>query len=134
MKEIRSEVERVVSTANEGASNLKGGREDLRRIREILSDITDYTYEVAEKATLIVSITQKQKEKAGRTVEITTAVARIAKENVKSTEHVETAVERHGETIKATIAASDRLAERSKDLNKVVSRFVLNNRSGHVKG
>ncbi len=129
VKEIRSEVERVVAAANEGASNLKGGREDLRKIREILSDITDYTSEVAEKATLILSLTHKQKEKAGRTVEITNEVARIAKENVQSTEKVESAVERHGETIKATMEASERLAVRSKELMKVVSRFVLDNRS-----
>ena len=129
VKEIRSEVERVVATAHEGASNLKGGREDLRKIREILSDITDYTSEVAEKATLILSLTHKQKEKAGRTVDITNEVARIARENVQSTEQVEAAVERHGETIKATMAASDRLAVRSNDLMKVVSRFVLDNRN-----
>jgi methyl-accepting chemotaxis protein len=129
VKEIRIEVERVVTAASEGAANLKGGREDLRKIREILSDITDYTAEVAEKATLILSLTHQQKEKATRTVEITTEVARIAKENVRSTEEVEAAVEKHGETVKATMAASDRLAERSKDLIKVVSRFVLDNKA-----
>ncbi|MFQ5464733.1 MAG: methyl-accepting chemotaxis protein, partial [Thermodesulfobacteriota bacterium] len=45
VKELRQEVERVVASASEGTSNLKGGREDLRSIRSILVDITNYTSE-----------------------------------------------------------------------------------------
>lgn len=126
VKEVKSEVERVVSTASEGASYLKGGRDDLRKIRDILADITNYTSDVAEKATLILGLTHKQKESAEKTVEKIEEVARIARENVSSTELVEGAVEKHGAAINETIAASQKLSELSKELKTVVASFNLN--------
>ncbi|MBI5491944.1 MAG: methyl-accepting chemotaxis protein [Deltaproteobacteria bacterium] len=125
VKDLKLEVERVVASASEGTSNLKGGRNDLRKIREILVDITNYTSDVAEKATLILGLTHKQKEKAEKTVEIITQVADIAKENLTSTERVEAAVERHGAAISGTIAASERLSELSNELKAVVAKFNL---------
>lgn len=124
VKDLRMEVERVVSSASEGTSNLKGGRDDLRKIREILVDITNYTSDVAEKATLILGLTHKQKEKAEKAVEIVEAVARIARENLSTTEVVEAAVERHGAAINETIAASEKLSVVSKELKSVVARFT----------
>ncbi len=123
VQEIRTEVGRVVSTASEGAANLKGGRDDINKVREILVDITHYTADVAEKATAVLALTQRQKEKAAKTVDITEAVAKIARRNVASTEKVESAVERHGVAIKETMAASKKLAKHSDELKKVVSRF-----------
>ncbi|MBI5587817.1 MAG: methyl-accepting chemotaxis protein [Deltaproteobacteria bacterium] len=125
VKELKIEVERVVYSASEGTSNLKGGRDDLRKIREILVDITNYTSDVAEKATLILGLTHRQKEKAEKTVEIIEEVAGIAKENLSSTEKVEAAVERHGAAINETIAASQKLAELSRELKTVVANFNL---------
>ncbi len=125
VKELKMEVERVVASASEGTSNLKGGRDDLRKIREILVDITHYTSDVAEKSTLVLGLTHKQKEKAEKTVEITERVAKIARENLTTTENVEAAVERHGAVIKETIAASEKLSELAKELKKVVASFRL---------
>src|SRR3990172_3390309 len=125
VKELRVEVERVVASASEGTANLKGGRDDLRKIREILVDITNYTSEVAEKASIILGLTHKQKEKAGKTVEIIEQVAHIAKENLSSTERVESAVERHGTAINETITAAEKLSEISKELKAVVAKFNL---------
>lgn len=125
VKDIKLEVERVVTTASEGASNLKGGRDDISKVREILTDITHYTSDVAEKATLVIGLTHKQKEKAGKTVETIEEVAKIARDNVTSTEQVESAIERHGAAINATIEASKRLKEHAKELEDVVSRFTF---------
>ena len=125
VKELRMEVERVVSSASEGTSNLKGGRDDLRKIREILVDITNYTSEVAEKATIILGLTHRQKEKVEKSVEIITQVADIARENLSSTEKVESAVERHGAAINETMAAAEKLSELSKELKTVAARFNL---------
>jgi len=125
VKELRIEVERVVYSASEGTSNLKGGRDDLRKVREILVDITNYTSDVAEKATTILGLTHRQKEKAEKSVDIIEEVARIARENLDSTEKVEAAVERHGAAINETIAASQKLSELSKELKTVVSNFNL---------
>ena len=125
VKELKEEVERVVTVAGEGASNLKGGREDLRKIREILADITKYTSDVVERAALILNLTHKQKEKAEKTVYITEEIAKIARGNVKSTELVEGAVERHGATIKETMEASRKLSQLSAELKNVVERFDL---------
>jgi len=125
VKDLRMEVERVVSSASEGTSNLKGGRDDLRKIREILVDITNYTSEVAEKATLILGLTHRQKEKVEKSVEIIEQVANIARENLSSTEKVESAVEKHGAAISETMAASEKLSELSKELRTVAARFNL---------
>jgi methyl-accepting chemotaxis protein len=125
VKELKMEVERVVSSASEGTSNLKGGRDDIRKVREILVDITNYTSDVAEKSTLILGLTHKQKEKVERTVQTIEQVANIASQNLTSTEKVEAAVEKHGAAINDTIAASGKLSELSEELKAVVARFNL---------
>ncbi|MBI5970234.1 MAG: methyl-accepting chemotaxis protein [Deltaproteobacteria bacterium] len=125
VKELKLEVERVVSSASEGTSYLKDGRDDLRKIREILVDITNYTAEVAERGTTILSLTHRQKEKAEKTVDTIADVAGIAKENLGSTEKVEAAVARHGSALEETIAASKKLSELSSELKAVVSKFNL---------
>ncbi len=119
------EVDRVVSSASEGTSYLKQGRDDLRKIREILVDITNYTAEVAERGTTILSLTHRQKEKAEKTVDTIADAADIAKQNLGSTEKVEAAVARHGGALEETIAASKKLSELSSELKAVVSKFNL---------
>ncbi|MBI5562153.1 MAG: methyl-accepting chemotaxis protein [Deltaproteobacteria bacterium] len=125
VKELRMEVERVVQSAGEGTSYLKGGRDDLRKIREILVDITNYTADVAERGTAILALTQKQKEKADKTVEAIEEVSNIAHENLTSTERVEAAVAAHGTAINDTIAASGQLAELAAELKNVSAKFNL---------
>lgn len=125
VKELKMEVERVVQTATEGASYLKAGRDDLRKIREILADITTYTSDVAEKASFILALTQKQKDKAGETAAKMEDVAKIARENVTTTEEMENAVEKHGAAINETIAASQKLKELSEELKTVAAKFYL---------
>jgi methyl-accepting chemotaxis protein len=125
VKELKAEVERVVASAHEGTSNLNDGRGDLRKIREILVDITHFTSDVAEKSTLVLGLTHRQKEKAEKTVELTEQVAKIARENLTTTEKVEAAVELHGSVMNETMAASEKLSVLSKELKEVVSRFHL---------
>lgn len=125
VRELKSEVERVVASASDGTSNLKGGREDLRKIREILVEITNYTAEVAERASSVIGLTHRQKEKAEKAVEVIERVAGIARENLGSTEKVEAAVERHGVAINNMIDESKKLSELSRELQGVISRFNL---------
>lgn len=125
VKDLRLEVERVVDTASEGASYLKGGRDDLRKIRDILAEITNYTADVVEKASAIYTLTSKQKERAVHTSGTMEEVGKIARDNVKSTEKMEEAVERHGAAINETIAASKKLSELSKELKAVTAKFSL---------
>lgn len=126
VKDLRDEVEGVVSAVGEGTANLKGGREDLRKIREILTDITMYTSDVVEKASLVLGLTHKQKAKAEATSALTEKIAGIAKENLKSTEFMEEAVKRHGSAITETVEASRKLSELSTELKTVVDTFRLN--------
>ncbi|MEK7774124.1 MAG: methyl-accepting chemotaxis protein [Deltaproteobacteria bacterium] len=125
VRELKAEVERVVSSASDGTSNLKGGREDLRKIREILVEITNYTAEVAERASSVIGLTHRQKEKAEKAVEVIGQVAGIARENLISTEKVDAAVERHGAAINDVIEESKKLSALSKELQGVISRFNL---------
>jgi len=125
VKELSHEVERVVASASEGTSYLKGGRDDLNKIREILVDITHYTSDVAGRTSSVLALTEKQKDKAEKTVETIEDVADIARENLSSTEKMEAAVERHGSAINETISASAKLSELSQELQNVVSKFNL---------
>ncbi|MBI5885892.1 MAG: methyl-accepting chemotaxis protein [Deltaproteobacteria bacterium] len=125
VKELRLEVERVVQSASEGTSNLRGGRDDLRKIREILVDITNYTADVAERGTIILTLTQKQKEKAEKIVEAIEEVSSIAHDNLTNTERVETAIAAHGAAINQTIEASHKLTELASELKTVADRFTL---------
>jgi len=125
VKDLRDEVEGVVSAVGEGTANLKGGREDLRKIREILTDITMYTSDVVEKASLVLGLTHKQKAKAEATSALTDKIAGIARENLKSTEFMEEAVKRHGSAITETVEASRKLSELSTELKSVVDNFRL---------
>lgn len=125
VKELRMEVERVVQSASEGTSNLKGGRDDLRKIRDILVDITNYTSDVAERGTAILTLTQKQKEKAEKTVKAIEEVSSIAHENLTNTERVESAVTNHGTAISETIDASKKLGELAIELKNVTTKFTL---------
>jgi methyl-accepting chemotaxis protein len=125
VKDLKIEVEGVVSSAGEGTSFLREGRDDIRKIRDILGDITGYTSEVAEKSSLILGLTQKQKDMVGRSVETIGEVAKIAQENLSATEGVEKAVEKHGNAIEDTLNASQKLSELSEELKTVVSRFKV---------
>ena len=123
VKDLRGEVERVVASASEGTEFIKEGRNDIRKIRDIFGDITDYTSDVSEKATFILSLTQKQKEKVEKTAETIDEVAVIARQSLTSTEKVDGAVEDLGNSIKETVTASQRLSELSEELNTVVASF-----------
>jgi len=125
VKDLRDEVESVVSAVGEGTANLKGGREDLRKIREILIDITMYTSDVVEKSSLVLGLTHKQKAKAEASSVLTDKIAAIAEENLSSTKLMEGAVKRHGSAIKEMVDASGKLSELSTELKAVVERFKL---------
>jgi len=125
VKDLRDEVEGVVRAVGEGTSNLKGGREDIRKIREILSDITMYTSDVVERASLVLGLTHKQKAKAETSSVLTDKIACIAGENLKSTGLMEEAVKRHGSAITETVEASRKLAELAAELKSVVESFKL---------
>jgi methyl-accepting chemotaxis protein len=125
VKDLKIEVEGVVSSAGEGTSFLREGRDDIRKIRDILGDITGYTSEVVEKSSLILGLTQKQKDMVGRSVETIGEVAKIAQENLSAIEGVEKAVEKHGNAIEDTLNASQKLSELSEELKTVVSRFKV---------
>ncbi|MBI5598906.1 MAG: methyl-accepting chemotaxis protein [Deltaproteobacteria bacterium] len=125
VRELKTEVEHVVATANEGTASVREGRDDIRKIREILGGITDYTSDVAEKAGVVLSLTQKQKAKAEKTAVAIEEVARIARENLSSTEAVDRAVERHGAAIEETLDAAKKLSALSDELNGVVANFKL---------
>lgn len=125
VKELKSEVERVVATSTEETASVKEGRDDIRKIRDILSVIADYTSEVARQAGGVLELTQGQKEKAGKAVSLSEEVARIARENLSSTEKVDSAVERHSAAIEETVLASKKLSQLSAELEKAASKFTL---------
>jgi methyl-accepting chemotaxis protein len=130
VKDVRGEMDRVVSSVREGGSFVKEGREDIRKVRDIFSYITTYTSEVAEKANNITAFTRKQKDKVQGTVELFEQIAQIAKENVSITEEVDEAVDRNTRSMESAQAASQKLAQLSQNLKSVVSSFKVEDESG----
>ncbi len=125
VRNIKAEMDRVVSSVSDGASFIKEGREDIRKVRDILGDIATFTAEVAEKANHIITITQKQKEKSQGTVELVEEVARIAKKHLSITEEVDSSVEQNSKSIENALIASEKLSILSAQLQAVVSKFRL---------
>jgi methyl-accepting chemotaxis protein len=125
VKDITNEIEGVVGSATEGSDEIRAGRNDIRNIRAILVEISGYTSEVADMAANILGLTNKQKEKIELTATTITQVAGIARENLKSTENVEHAIELHGKAIEDAAQASMHLSELSIELKSVVSSFKV---------
>ncbi len=125
VKDLKAEVEGVVQSASESTSFITEGRDDIRKVRDILGDITQYASEVSEKSTLILALTQKQKEMAENSVDTIEEVAKIAHDNLTATEGVEKAVETHGSAIEETFKASQNLSELSEELTEIVSTFKV---------
>lgn len=125
-KELSEEIERVVSSANEGTSFLNEGRDDIRKIRDILVEITEYTSEVSDRSNLILGLTHKQRDKAEGTADIIEEVAKIARDNLSSTEEVDRAVANHGKVMNETLEKSEKLSTLSGELKSIVERFQTN--------
>ncbi|MFQ5585965.1 MAG: methyl-accepting chemotaxis protein [Thermodesulfobacteriota bacterium] len=130
VKDVRGEMDRVVSSVREGGSFIKEGREDIRKVRDILGYITTYTSEVADKANNITIFTQRQKERVQGTVLLFEKVAQIAKETVSTTEEVDEAVERNNTSMESALYASQKLSKLSLELKDVVSRFKVDDGTG----
>ncbi len=125
VRELAKEIEKVVIMANEGTHSIKEGREDIRRIRDILDEITGYTAEVAEKATMVLSITERQKATSHETVSVIEESAAIVERNLKVTENVDRAVEKHQDAIEDTVKAAEKLSELSAELKNTIASFKL---------
>ncbi len=122
---LKTDVAGVVKTASEGTASLKEGRDDIRKIRDVLGDIGIFTAGVSEKSELILRLTQKQKEGSEQSVNIIEKVAQIAHENLSASELVDQAVEKHGTALDETLEASKKLSTLSEELQEVVSRFKI---------
>lgn len=125
VKDLRVDVEHVVNSASEGTAFLKEGRNDIRMIRDILGEITNFTSDVAEKASLILNLTHKQKDLTENSVKTIEQVAQIARDNLSTTELVDNAVERHGAAIEQTMKSSGKLLELSEELKNVITTFTI---------
>jgi methyl-accepting chemotaxis protein len=125
VRNIKAEMDRVISSVSDGVSFIKEGREDIRKVRDMLGDITTFTAEVAGKASDIMAFTQKQKEKSRSTVELVEEVAHIAKKHVSITEEVDNSVEQNNKSMESALTASEKLSRLSTELQTVVSRFKL---------
>ena len=125
VRELAKEIESVVIMANEGIYVIKDGREDIRRVRDILDDITGYTAEVAEKASAVLSITERQKATSRETVSIIEESAAVVERNLKITEMVDRAVEKHRDAVDDTVKAAEKLEELSAELKSAISRFKI---------
>ncbi|MBI3752521.1 MAG: methyl-accepting chemotaxis protein [Deltaproteobacteria bacterium] len=125
VKDVKAEVERLVNAAAESAMFTQGGREDINKVKGALDEITAFTSEVADKGAVILTLAQKQKEGAEEAVKLMEQIAHIARENVSTTEEVDTVVDNHRVSIEEVLASAKKMSELSHELNQVVARFKL---------
>lgn len=125
VKTLKNEMHLSVQYATENSSYIKEGRDDIRKIRDVLNDISDYTEDVVERANTITTLSDQQKDKAESAVNTIEEVAKIAKSNLSVTANVETAIEEHVETIEETLEECKKLSTLSEELNSVLSRFKV---------
>lgn len=125
VKELQSEVLHMVETASEGSSYIREGRDDMRKVRDILGEITEYTSVVAEKASHILGLTEKQRDKTADSVKTIEQVAEIAQENLAATEIVDGAIDRHASSMEETLTTAEKLLDLSHELDEIVSTFKL---------
>ena len=125
IKEVRAEVERLVNSSAESATFTQEGREDINKVKNSLDEITTFTSEVADKAGLILTLTQKQKQGAETTAKLIEQIAHIARESVSTIEDVDSIVSSHRASIEEVMISAKKLSELSEDLNRVVARFKL---------
>ncbi|MDH4226479.1 MAG: methyl-accepting chemotaxis protein [Deltaproteobacteria bacterium] len=125
VKELKDEVEKVVQNVSNSSSFIKEGREDIRKIREILLDVASYTSDMTTRADMIIDLTVKQKEKTHDAVTIIEELARIAQNNLSTSELVDQTVEKHGAATEKTVEAATNLAKIAKELETLVARFKI---------
>jgi methyl-accepting chemotaxis protein len=125
IKEVRAEVERLVNSSAENATFTQEGREDIHKVKNSLDEITTFTTEVADKAGLILTLTQKQKESAETTAKLIEQIAHIARESVSTTEDVDSVVDNHRISIEEVMTSAKKLSELSGDLSRVIAQFKL---------
>lgn len=125
IKDVKAEVERVVNSAAESAAFTQEGREDINKVKGSLDEIAVFTSEVADKAGLILALTQKQKDGAETTAKLMEQIAHIARESVSATEDVDTVVDNHRGAIGEALDSAKKMSELSNDLRLVVARFKL---------
>lgn len=125
VKDVRAEADRLVNSAAESAAFTQEGREDINKIMGALEEISSFTSEAADKAGLILALTQKQKEGAETTARLMEQIANIAKENVSATEDVDAVVDNHRGAIEEALESAKKMSEFSNDLRLVVARFKL---------
>ncbi|MBI5234141.1 MAG: methyl-accepting chemotaxis protein [Deltaproteobacteria bacterium] len=125
VRDLRAEIERVVSASAEGTFFVKDGRDDIRKIRDILGDISEYTSRVAEEAAMVIGLTEKQKDKARSTVSSIEGVSAIGRENLSAAGDASATAETHRTAVEETLSAARRLSELSSDLKAVVSGFKI---------
>ena len=125
IKEVKAEVERLVNSSTESTTFTQEGREDIHKVKNSLDEITIFTTEVADKAGLILTVTQKQKESAETTAKLIEQIAHIARESVSTTEDVDSVVDNHRISIEEVMTSAKKLSELSGDLTRVVAQFKL---------
>ena len=125
IKEVRAEVERLVNSSAENATFTQEGREDIHKVKNSLDEITTFTTEVADKAGLILTLTQKQRESAETTAKLIEQIAHIARESVSTTEDVDSVVDNHRISIEEVMTSAKKLSELSGDLSRVIAQFKL---------
>lgn len=125
IKDIKAEVERLINAAAESSVFTKEGREDINKVKESLDEFTAFTSDVADKASNVLTLAQKQKQGGETAVRLIEQIAHIARESVSATEEVDTVVDAHKASIEEVLASARKLSGFSDDLKRVVARFKL---------
>ncbi|MFQ5900116.1 MAG: methyl-accepting chemotaxis protein [Thermodesulfobacteriota bacterium] len=123
IKEVNTEMERVVSVFKEGSAFIREGRHDIHQIQESLVTILNYVEQVKDKAEEIVVLSQQQRKGAQETVVVSKEVSKIVDNHLLATEKVNKVIDLHMKPIEEVAGSFKRLIERAQELEWVVMKF-----------
>ncbi len=123
IEDFRKNTQEVLTVFMEGASFVREGRQEIRRIQKSLADILKGFVQVDKRVREILALSQKQKDGVDMTVSAVQEVSHIAGENLGFADQVEKLIGQYRMGIEEFAASFDNLHEMAQELELFVMKF-----------
>lgn len=122
---LKDESQKVHETLQDSSSLMREGKKRIDVTALAFSEIIASVQETERRANSITDLSQMQLESSSRMVQAVDEIAKVADDNAAATEQVSAATEEQLAAMQDMALATRDLAQLADELEKVVSRFVL---------
>ncbi len=122
---LKDESQKVHETLLDSSSIIREGKKRVDVTAEAFAEIITSVQETERRANSITDLSQMQLESSGKMVQAIDEIAKVADDNAAATEEVSAATEEQLAAMQDMALATRELAQLADELEKVVSRFVL---------